>query len=129
MAHLPLLVEQCGLRVGIVDPGSVNLGGAQADGLPAPIDFAYANTPLHIRHQVWLCERRELGPSIAILTSPELPSTSKSASVQAGKPVVPPLRMWTGRVGVIVPRPMSPLVVTEKWGMSNCRITNEPSAF
>ncbi|MEX2208230.1 MAG: 3-keto-5-aminohexanoate cleavage protein [Myxococcota bacterium] len=54
-AHFPILVERLGLRIGIVDPGCVNLAG-----------FAYVNTPEAIRHMVLLCARLELGPSIAI---------------------------------------------------------------
>ena len=59
-------MERCGLRVGLVDPGSVNLGGADAQGVPIPVSFVYANTPAEIRHAVDLCERHQLGPSIAI---------------------------------------------------------------
>ncbi|MEE8508064.1 MAG: 3-keto-5-aminohexanoate cleavage protein [Myxococcota bacterium] len=66
LAHLPLLAEKCGLRVGLLDPGSVNLGGTDADGLPAPVDFVYANSPAAIRQMVDVCERHRLGPSIAI---------------------------------------------------------------
>ncbi len=65
-AHIEMLVERCGLRVGIVDPGSVNLGGADADGRPSPVDFVYANSPRAIRYAFDLCQRRALGPSIAI---------------------------------------------------------------
>ena len=54
-AHFEILTERCGLRIGIVDPGCVNLAG-----------FAYVNTPDAIRHMVALCTRLELGPSIAI---------------------------------------------------------------
>jgi 3-keto-5-aminohexanoate cleavage enzyme len=64
--HIPLLVEAGVLRIGLVDPGSVNLGGADEDGLPMNIDFAYANTNSEIRYAVELCERYALGPSIAI---------------------------------------------------------------
>lgn len=66
LAHLPLLVERCGLRVGIVDPGSVNLTDLGSDGLPEPVDFVYANSPRDIRYAVEQCERLELGPSVAI---------------------------------------------------------------
>jgi 3-keto-5-aminohexanoate cleavage enzyme len=65
-AHEPLLVEAIGLRIGLVDPGSVNLGGADEEGLPAPIDFVYVNTYNDIRHEVELCARHRLGPSISI---------------------------------------------------------------
>ena len=54
-AHFPLLVERCGLRIGIIDPGCVNLAG-----------FPYVNTPAAIRHMVELCARLRLGPSIAL---------------------------------------------------------------
>lgn len=66
MAHFATLVHQCNIRVGIVDPGSVNLGSVGDDGLPAAIDFAYTNTPAAIRYQMELCEELALGPSIAI---------------------------------------------------------------
>ena len=66
LRHWELLVERLGLRIGLVDPGSVNLGGADADGVPIPIDFCYANTPAHIRYEVDLCEKLMLGPSIAV---------------------------------------------------------------
>lgn len=64
--HIPLLVESTGMRVSIVDPGSVNLGAVGDDGLPGGgFDFVYANDFGLIRHAVELCERYALGPSIA----------------------------------------------------------------
>jgi uncharacterized protein (DUF849 family) len=54
------------IRCGLVDPGSVNLSGTGADGLPAPIDFVYVNTPSDIRHEVETCRREGLGPSVAV---------------------------------------------------------------
>lgn len=65
-AHVPLLAEAGLLRVGLVDPGSVNLGGSDADGLPAPVDLVYVNTYRDIHHEVGLCARHRLGPSISI---------------------------------------------------------------
>lgn len=66
LAHQALLLESCSLRIGIADPGSVNLGGAGPDGLPLPNDFVYANSSRDIRTAFELCERLRLGPSIAI---------------------------------------------------------------
>ncbi len=64
--HIPLLVESCGLRVSILDPGSVNLGAVGDDGIPGGgFDFVYANDFGLIRHAVEICERHRLGPSIA----------------------------------------------------------------
>jgi 3-keto-5-aminohexanoate cleavage enzyme len=65
-AHIALLAEAGVLRLGLVDPGSVNLGGADEDGLPAAVDLVYVNTFRDIRHQFGLCERYRLGPSISI---------------------------------------------------------------
>ncbi len=65
-AHLDLLKRAMNLRIGFVDPGSVNLGGADEDGLPIPIDFAYTNTPAAIRWAFDHCRELEIGPSIAI---------------------------------------------------------------
>ncbi len=65
-AHAEILAGKCDLRMGFVDPGSVNLGGALADGSPDPIDFAYTNTPADIRYGFDFCDHHALGPSIAI---------------------------------------------------------------
>lgn len=65
-AHTAILAESGALRVGLVDPGSVNLGGADEDGLPAPVDFVYVNSYRDIHHEVGLCERYRLGPSLSI---------------------------------------------------------------
>ena len=65
-AHLEIVAQAVNLRIGFVDPGSVNLGGADADGVPLPIDFAYANTPAEIRWAFDLHHSLRLGPSIAI---------------------------------------------------------------
>jgi uncharacterized protein (DUF849 family) len=64
--HHELLARAGAIRCGLVDPGSVNLGGTGPDGLPAPIDFVYANPPSEIRHAVETCRRLGLGPSVAI---------------------------------------------------------------
>jgi uncharacterized protein (DUF849 family) len=66
-AHVPILAESCAMRMSVLDPGSVNFGGLAEDGLPGgPIDFVYVNTFADIRHEVELCERYGLGPSISI---------------------------------------------------------------
>jgi uncharacterized protein (DUF849 family) len=65
-SHLEPLAETGKLRIGIVDPGSVNLGGVADDGLPAAPGFVYANSFGDIRYQAGLCERLRLGPSMAI---------------------------------------------------------------
>ena len=65
-AHVPILAESGGLRIGLVDPGSVNLGGADEEGLPADVDFVYVNSFHDIRHEMGLCARHHLGPSLSI---------------------------------------------------------------
>ncbi len=65
-SHVPPLADSGLMRMGVLDPGSVNLGGAAADGLPGGIDFLYANTYGDIRYVVAQLEQCRLGPSISI---------------------------------------------------------------
>ena len=53
-AHLPLLAA-AGCRIGLIDAGSVNLGG-----------FVYVNSASDVEHQVAVCAEHRLGPSMAI---------------------------------------------------------------
>src|ERR1700704_757066 len=50
-AHLAYLADACGMRIGLSDPGSVNLGGFGDDGLPAG-GVVYANSFDDIRYQL-----------------------------------------------------------------------------
>jgi len=52
-------------RVGIVDPGSVNLGGLDATGVPAG-GIVYANSYDTIARAFEICQQQRLGPSMAI---------------------------------------------------------------
>lgn len=62
--HLrPMAAE--GLRVGLLDPGSVNLGSRDADGLPVGA-FVYANSFDRIKEVFALHDELRLGPSLAI---------------------------------------------------------------
>src|SRR3984957_16465467 len=63
--HLGRLAESGLLRIGIVDPGSLNLGGVDADGVPAG-GFVYANSYDVIGHAFDICRDHGLGPSLAI---------------------------------------------------------------
>lgn len=65
-AHMGPLAASGWLRIGIIDPGSVNLGGIAEDGLPAAPGFVYANSYGDIRHQAAVCTEHRLGPSMAI---------------------------------------------------------------
>jgi 3-keto-5-aminohexanoate cleavage enzyme len=62
--HLAIMRE-AGLRVGLLDPGSVNLGGVGPDGVPAGA-FVYANSFDRIAEVFALHESHGLGPSLAI---------------------------------------------------------------
>lgn len=66
LAHIEPLVATAGLRIGLVDPGCMNLTWADDDGLPARESHPYVNSIADIRYAFELCERLELGPSIAI---------------------------------------------------------------
>ena len=62
--HLPLMAKE-GLKVGLLDPGSVNLGGRGPDGLPAS-SFVYANSFDRIHEVFEMHTELGLGPSLAI---------------------------------------------------------------
>lgn len=64
LVHLELLAREIGLRIGVVDPGSTNLGGPDDAGLPTGI--VYANGYAEIRAGFELCNALGLGPSLAI---------------------------------------------------------------
>ena len=66
VGHLPLLAERCGLRIGLMEPGSGSLVPTGDDGLPLPRNTAYVNTPAEIRYMAQLCEKWGLGPSMVI---------------------------------------------------------------
>jgi uncharacterized protein (DUF849 family) len=65
-AHLEPLTTAGVLRMGLLDPGSVNLGMAGDDGLPGPVEFPYVTTFADIRWLVATHERLALAPSISI---------------------------------------------------------------
>lgn len=54
-----------GMRVGLTDPGSVNLGGTAADGTPTG-DLVYSNSFQTIGRAFDICREAKLGPSLAI---------------------------------------------------------------
>ncbi len=54
-----------GMRVGLTDPGSVNLGSTDADGIPAGT-LVYSNSFQTISRAFDICREAKLGPSLAI---------------------------------------------------------------
>lgn len=63
--HQRFLAKAGVIRQGILDPGSVNLGGAAADGLPGSV-FVYVNAAEDIRLSAEICREERIGPSVAI---------------------------------------------------------------
>ena len=55
-SHITPLAETGGLRIGVIDPGSVNLGAS----------FAYVNAGSDIEHQWQLCDKHGLVPGMSI---------------------------------------------------------------
>ena len=55
-SHITPLAETGGLRIGVIDPGSVNLGAS----------FAYVNAGSDIEHQWHLCDEHGLVPGMSI---------------------------------------------------------------
>jgi uncharacterized protein (DUF849 family) len=64
LGHVEILASEAKLRIGVVDPGSTNLGAPDAEGLPAGV--VYANAYADIRTSFECCARLGLGPSLAI---------------------------------------------------------------
>jgi 3-keto-5-aminohexanoate cleavage enzyme len=64
-AHLEPLREAGALRVGLCDPGSVNLGWKNEDGAPAG-GFVYTNSHADVGYQLDLNARLGVGPQFAI---------------------------------------------------------------
>jgi uncharacterized protein (DUF849 family) len=65
-AHVEALADEGLLRLALIDPGSVNLGPLDADGVPAAIDLVYQNTFADIRHMVESCRARGLAAHVSI---------------------------------------------------------------
>lgn len=65
-AHVPPLAASGCMRMGVLDPGSVNLGTAGADGLPGGVDFVYSHSYGDVRYVVDQLAACRLGPSISI---------------------------------------------------------------
>ena len=55
-SHITPLAEEGGLRIGVIDPGSVNIGAS----------FAYVNAGADIEHQWKLCDEHGLVPGMSI---------------------------------------------------------------
>ena len=64
-AHVTPLAEAGVLRLSLADLGSVNLGGAEPDGVPTG-DWVYRNSFSDAHHMFALCEKYSLGPSLAV---------------------------------------------------------------
>lgn len=64
LSHFELISAEVPLRIGVVDPGSTNLGWEGPDGLPRGV--VYPNSYADIALGFETCERLGLGPSLAI---------------------------------------------------------------
>jgi uncharacterized protein (DUF849 family) len=63
--HIPALAKAGVTRIGLVDPGSVNVGPTDPDGLPAG-SGTYLNTFADARHMFETCADFGLAPSVSI---------------------------------------------------------------
>ena len=64
LGHFAHIAAEVPLRIGVVDPGSTNVGWPDTDGLPRGV--VYDNDYDHIRAAMDVCENLRLGPSLAI---------------------------------------------------------------
>ena len=65
-AHVLELADAGVLGMGIIDPGTVNLGPLDGEGLPAPIELVYQNTFADVRFMVDACLARKLPVHVSI---------------------------------------------------------------
>jgi len=65
-AHVEKLTRAGHLRMGLVDPGSLNFGGIEPSGVPASTETVYLNTYADTRYMIDWCAAHGLGPSISI---------------------------------------------------------------
>jgi uncharacterized protein (DUF849 family) len=66
LAHYGPLAAEAGLRIGMVDPGCVNVTWADDDGLPAPGLGPYVNDIDGVHYAFGLCAQLGLAPSVSI---------------------------------------------------------------
>jgi uncharacterized protein (DUF849 family) len=94
-SHVEPLAEAFPLRMGFVDPGSLNLVPTDEKGLPYPARWVYSNSPADIAMKVSLCARLGLGPGMAIFE----PGFLRTALAYHAAGVLPPgalLRFYFG---------------------------------
>jgi len=65
-AHIESLAETGLLDLGLVDPGTTNIGRFHADGAPRPESLVYQNTYADAVYMIEACRKRNLGMSISI---------------------------------------------------------------
>jgi uncharacterized protein (DUF849 family) len=81
LAHLELIQREVPLRLAGWDPGSTNLGGPGADGLPAGVIYGVSYDD--VKYAFAFCERLKMGPSLGIYEPGSLRTTL--AYQRAGK--------------------------------------------
>ncbi len=106
-AHIPALAEAGVLRIGLVDPGSVNIGGRGPDGRPADINATYLNTFADARRMFDTCAHHSLGPSISIFE----PGFLRFALAEHEAGAIPPgalVKFYFGGQGALTGLPPTP---------------------
>jgi uncharacterized protein (DUF849 family) len=81
LEHIEIIAGEVPLRIGVVDPGSTNIGRPDEEGLP--IGVVYHNSYDDIRTSFAFCGRLALGPSLAIYEPGFMQTTL--AYLRAGK--------------------------------------------
>lgn len=65
-SHIPALAKAGVTRLGLIDCGSVNVGGVGDDGVPMALPNPYINTLADARHMFDTCTEMKLSPSVSI---------------------------------------------------------------
>ena len=81
--HLPAIARAGCLTMGIVDPGSVNIGTFEADGQPSTHDTVYLNSNRDVRHMIDTCDALAVPINFSIFDGSFM--RSAAAYVRAGR--------------------------------------------
>lgn len=81
--HIPAIARAGCLTMGIVDPGSVNIGTFDADGQPSTHDTIYLNSHRDVRHMIDTCDALAVPINFSIFDGSFM--RSAAAYVRAGR--------------------------------------------
>ena len=105
--HLRVMAEAGVLTLGIVDPGSVNIGWAMPGHAPAPSETVYINTLADIEYMFTTCEDLDIPVSISIF-DPSFLRTAVAYLSAGRSPAGGQIKIFFGAPGSLMGLPATP---------------------